>query len=120
MTGLAFASIDPYRRGAAPAPLREDQSFEFADLLDIVNPLQHIPGVNILYRELSGDTIKPAASIAGGALFGGPLGFASAILTAAFEELTGDTPAGHAAAIIDPVRSKQASGAYAQTAALAK
>ncbi len=46
----------------------------FRDLLDLVNPLQHIPGVSQLYRKLTGDEIKPAMALAGGALFGGPIG----------------------------------------------
>lgn len=48
--------------------------FGFFDFLDIVNPLQHIPLVSILYQHVTGDTIKPPANILGGALFGGPLG----------------------------------------------
>lgn len=46
----------------------------FFDILDVVNPLQHLPGISSLYRELTGDIIDPAARIAGGALFGGPMG----------------------------------------------
>src|SRR3546814_18549505 len=46
----------------------------FSDLLDLVNPLQHIPGVAQVYRAVTGDAIKPAVKIVGGALFGGPIG----------------------------------------------
>jgi hypothetical protein len=31
---------------------------DFWDFVDIVNPLQHIPVVNTIYRELTGDTVK--------------------------------------------------------------
>jgi hypothetical protein len=120
MTGIASLSIDPYRRGAGTEPSREAASFGFADLLDVVNPLQHIPGVNLLYRELTGDTIKPPAAIAGGALFGGPLGFAGAFLAAAFEEVTGETPLQRFADMADATGRTRAAAAYAQTAALAK
>lgn len=51
-----------------------DGHFSFMDFLDIVNPLQHIPIVSSIYRELTGDTINPAARVVGGALFGGPIG----------------------------------------------
>ena len=51
-----------------------DDGFTFGDLIDIVNPLQHIPVVSNIYRSITGDTIAPAMEIAGGALFGGPLG----------------------------------------------
>lgn len=59
------------------------------DFLDIVNPLHHIPLVSGFYRQLSGDEISPASRLAGGALFGGPLGFASALMTGVIEESTG-------------------------------
>ncbi|MBI2803279.1 MAG: hypothetical protein HYX63_23930 [Gammaproteobacteria bacterium] len=48
----------------------------FSDVLDLVNPLQHIPIIGSLYRKLTGDVIAPAIRVAGGALFGGPLGAA--------------------------------------------
>ena len=48
--------------------------FNFLDLLDVINPLQHIPFVSTLYRALTGDTIAPASRVAGGAPFGGPIG----------------------------------------------
>ncbi len=50
-------------------------SFGFGDLLDIVNPLHHIPVVSSIYRELSGDEISGPARMAGGTLYGGPVGF---------------------------------------------
>jgi hypothetical protein len=49
-----------------------------ADLVDVINPLQHLPLIGHVYRELTGDTIKPAARLAGGAAFGGPLGLLGA------------------------------------------
>jgi hypothetical protein len=51
-----------------------DDGLTFRDVLDLVNPLQHIPVVGNLYRELTQDTIDPAVRVAGGALFGGPFG----------------------------------------------
>jgi hypothetical protein len=62
-----------------------DKGLSFRDLLDIVNPLQHIPGVSQLYRKLSGDEIKPSMELAGGALFGGPIGVAFAAAGLLFE-----------------------------------
>jgi|GEM_PF-6243289 len=46
----------------------------FSDIIDIVNPLQHIPIVSKFYQSMTGDTIGNIAKIVGGALFGGPLG----------------------------------------------
>jgi hypothetical protein len=45
--------------------------FSFRDLIDIVNPLQHIPVVSTLYRHITGDEISNFSRVAGGALFGG-------------------------------------------------
>ena len=36
--------------------------FTFLDMLDIINPLQHIPVVSTLYRAITGDTIEPITS----------------------------------------------------------
>ena len=46
----------------------------FRDVLDLINPIQHIPLLGNLYRRLTGDIIDPAIRIAGGALYGGALG----------------------------------------------
>lgn len=58
----------------------------FADILDIVNPLQHLPIVGHIYRAITGDTIKPGAQIIGGALFGGGLGLLGASVNVAIDE----------------------------------
>jgi hypothetical protein len=119
MTTETQLSIDPYRRTTLAAPNAASQDFGFEDLLDVVNPLQHLPGIGWLYRELSGDMIKPPAAIAGGALFGGPLGFAGAILSAAFESLSGETPEGYLARLASPNEHGRAATAYARASALA-
>lgn len=74
--------------------------FGFDDLIDIVNPLQHIPIVSSIYRWITGDEIAPAASVAGGALFGGPIGMAGAIAGVAVEEATGRDLGAHAIAMM--------------------
>lgn len=70
--------------GATTSIFGED-GFTFGDIIDIINPLQHIPIVSNIYRKISGDTIAPAMEIAGGALFGGPLGAAMSLVTTAFQ-----------------------------------
>lgn len=67
-----------------------EDDFSFFDLLDMINPLQHIPVVGTIYRAISGDTIKPISNIIGGALFGGPAGAAIGIVNAVVEHETGD------------------------------
>jgi hypothetical protein len=67
----------------------------FLDLLDIINPLQHIPVISTIYRNLTGDEIGLAARLIGGGLFGGAFGLANAIATMAVEEATGQDPSTH-------------------------
>jgi hypothetical protein len=65
------------------------EPFGFSDFIDMINPLQHIPLINHIYRELTGDRIKPISQIIGGALFGGPVGAASGLANAVAEAETG-------------------------------
>jgi hypothetical protein len=81
--GLSFATGGARPVGAAT------ESFGFDDLLDIINPLQHLPVVGTLYREWTGDAIGPTARVIGSGLFGGPLGLAFGILNAIFEDAAG-------------------------------
>jgi len=77
-TGTApVTSPGPLRRLAAR--LFGDDGLSFKDVLDLVNPLQHIPVVGNVYRELTGDTLAPGIRVAGGALFGGPIGAALSV-----------------------------------------
>ena len=75
--------------GAGKFAKPEHQSFGFADILDIINPLQHIPVVSTLYRKLTGDEMSPTAEIAGGALFGGLLGAVTSLADVIWTQATG-------------------------------
>jgi hypothetical protein len=84
----------PAAQGAAqaasrPAEKPDDSDFSFDDLVDIVNPLQHIPVVGTLYRAITHDTIKTPEKIAGDTLYGGMWGFVSALADTAFQRVTG-------------------------------
>ncbi|WP_042699682.1 hypothetical protein [Azospirillum sp. B506] len=61
----------------------------FWDFLDIINPLQHIPLVSTVYREITGDTIQPAMRIMGDMLYGGVIGGMASIANAVMEQATG-------------------------------
>ncbi len=74
--------------------------FGFDDLLDVVNPLQHLPGISQVYRHLTGDDIGMLPQIAGGLLFGGPLGAATSMVSAGIKAGTGKTPAAYALAAL--------------------
>ena len=63
--------------------------FSFADLLDIINPLQHIPVVSTLYRAITGDKIGVPEKIAGDTLYGGMTGLFASLADTAFQEITG-------------------------------
>lgn len=61
----------------------------FEDLLDIVNPLQHLPVVGTLYRAITGDKMDTVPKIAGDTLYGGLWGAIGSLADTAFEAITG-------------------------------
>lgn len=92
--------------------ISKDESFGFFDLLDMINPLQHIPLLNIAYQKITGDTIKPISRIIGGAVFGGAMGAASGLITAAIQDGTGKTPLDNAISLISNDDSDGEAKAY--------
>jgi hypothetical protein len=71
---------------------REAKDVSFGDVLDVLNPLQHIPVVSTVYREVTGDDISGMARVTGGALYGGPFGaMASAFDTVISQDTGKDT-----------------------------
>jgi len=75
--------------------------FTFLDILDIINPLQHIPLVASIYRDLTGDEIDPASRVIGGTLFGGPFGTIAAMVNVSLEESTGKDMGDHVMAFFE-------------------
>lgn len=84
-SGLSYT---PSRAMRKPE-VAEAEGFTEYDVLDLINPLQHIPFVATLYREMTGDTIRPEAKLAGGLALGGVLGFVSNLADLVFEQATG-------------------------------
>lgn len=83
---------------SAPKPQRtfwQEETPSFDDVLDILNPLQHIPVISNLYQAESGDGSSAGANIAGGALFGGALGALAALFNEIMETETGNNIGGH-------------------------
>lgn len=80
-----------------------DDGFSFSELLDIVNPLQHLPIISSIYRSITGDEIGIGPRLAGGVLFGGPLGLLMAGINALFEEASGGNIADHAVALFEDI-----------------
>lgn len=94
--GSASAATPAKQTPPADGDFGEDEGYmfgadglTFGDVVDIVNPLQHLPVVSTLYRAITGDEIDPGARMIGGALFGGPAGFAGAVVNNAMVEHTG-------------------------------
>jgi hypothetical protein len=79
---------------------REAKDVSFGDVLDVLNPLQHIPVVSTLYREATGDEISGMARVAGGALYGGPLGAMASGFDALISEDTGKDTGEHVVAAL--------------------
>ena len=80
--------------------------FTFADALDIINPLQHIPFIAPIYRQITGDTIDQGSKIAGATLFGGPIGFAAAMVNNIVENSTGKDIGENILAFFDDDKAK--------------
>jgi hypothetical protein len=69
-------------------------SFDFHDILDVINPLHHLPVVNSIYRSEVKDEIGAVPRILGSMLYGGGvvgalIGAASAIVNIVVEHETG-------------------------------
>jgi len=122
---MSDATVDVFPVSAStvppiqPAPSRthawkEGGSFGFHDVLDTINPLQHIPVVSAIYRWLTGDTPGNVARIVGDGLFGGPLGLAAGALSVAVKEETGKDPGELVLALVS---GQSSDGAKTQIAA---
>lgn len=92
-----------------------DDSPSFWDLLDVINPLQHIPIVNEIYQDLTGDKIGVAARLAGGGLLGGPIGLVASAIGCLVEEETGDSIGGHVVALFKDDEAAPTQVAEAET-----
>ena len=89
---IAAAREEAARRGG--------EDIGFGDFIDLINPLHHLPVIGPLYREITGDEIKPAAQILGGFLYGGPVGLVTSASQAIAEEATGKDVTGHVMAAL--------------------
>jgi hypothetical protein len=76
------------------------KGFRFHDLLDIVNPLQHLPVISTLYRWITGDTIGNLPRIVGDAIYGGIPGFVSGLVGVLVKEETGKDVGEHVVATL--------------------
>lgn len=75
----------------------DDNTLSFGDFIDVINPLQHLPIVGSIYRAVTGDTLKPAAQVTGGILYGaltgtGVISGAMVVAEAVWTEHNGNAP----------------------------
>ena len=72
----------------SPKPL----DMYFDTLLGGLNPLHHLPGVGMIYRGVTGDTIPAPMRILGAGIFGGPMGMIGAALVCLADEVFSMAP----------------------------
>lgn len=99
-------SVDTSQDGAqtqanADFKMFGDDGLSFWDFVDMINPLQHIPVVSTAYRAITGDEIDPASRMAGGTLYGGPIGLAASAFNVILEHGTGKDAGEHVIAWFD-------------------
>ena len=103
-SGSAFSSNAPVSNASTKQSFLSriwgEDGFSFGDILDTLNPLQHLPIVSTLYRAFTGDAIAPAPRVLGDALFGGPIGAATGIVNAAIKYLSGKDAGEHMLALL--------------------
>ena len=86
---------DPQARDLFLGP---DGEFGWDDFVDLINPFQHIPFLNIAYRAVTGDEIHGAARMVDFAF--GPLAGASTALDLAVQSVTGKSMVDNAVAAL--------------------
>jgi hypothetical protein len=99
-TAAARTLNGPAPSGASARGGEAESDLSFGDVLDIINPLQHIPIVNSIYREITGDQASVVSKVAGGALFGGVFGFVASLIDGIVETATGKDTGSHLVALL--------------------
>ncbi len=84
-----------------------NDGFSFLDLIDVVNPLHHIPVVGPIYRDITGDVIDVLPRITGSTLFFGPIGAGLAAADVMLEESTGKDTGEHILAMLSDLVTTQ-------------
>ena len=85
--------------------LGPDRAFGWDDFADLVNPLQHIPLVNIAYRAATGDKIYGAASLLD--IGFGPAAGLGTVFQLAYQSTTGENFEDNAVAAVFGPRARE-------------
>ena len=91
-------------------PFGQD-GISFLDLIDVVNPLHHIPVIGPIYRNITGDVIDVLPRITGSTLFFGPIGAGLAAADVVLEESTGRDTGEHILAMLRDLAPAQTAAA---------
>ncbi|MBV9862840.1 MAG: hypothetical protein JO267_11920 [Alphaproteobacteria bacterium] len=94
--------------------------FGFHDLLDTINPLQHIPVISTVYRAITHDEPGAVSRIVGDGLFGGMTGFASSVVNVLVQASTGKDIGEHVLSLLDLDGDSGGGGKASAQAAAAK
>lgn len=85
-----------------PVPLWGDDGLTFGDLIDAINPLQHIPIISNIYQKFTGYDASAGSKMLGGGLFGGFIGLATAFANITLKQATGKDAGDHVLALFSP------------------
>lgn len=85
----AATQVGTSRRTADATEFFGADGLSWHDVVDAINPLEHIPIISELFDSATDHTPSTAAKLAGGALLGGPLGFIASLASVIFETQTG-------------------------------
>jgi hypothetical protein len=102
MDALTPMPLSPYTSTASL-----DGAGVFDEVIDVINPLQHIPFVSQLYQAIANDPISVGAKVIGGGLFGGAIGAASSAVTAMVEGINGESLITTASSFVKDVATSQ-------------
>ena len=87
----ALADKQPEKAIEEEKPFWGEDGFTFSDLVDLVNPLQHIPVISNIYRAVTGDEVSSGAQVLGGGLFGGVVGLLASFFDVSMQQDDGKT-----------------------------
>src|SRR5262245_53149997 len=125
ITALALRPGQTFEKAPSEAPSKTHSKLHFrlwgedgltlGDLIDVVNPLQHLPVISSLYRAWTGDSLAPLPRLLGDTLFGGAIGAAVSAANIVLEQVTGKDAGAQVLALLHiPTHSE------AQTTTIAK
>ncbi len=116
-SGTELAYAEPKAAPVHEMSIFGADGFTFGDLIDIVNPLQHLPIAGSIYRDMTGDEIAAGPKVLGATLFFGPIGLVGSLASLAIEDATGKDIGDHVVAFFRGDQQTDQPGGQPQTVA---